>query len=39
MLEKEGCGSKKNLKFEIQLTLDPKPIHLVVILVVKMAEL
>jgi len=26
MLEKEGCGSKKNLKFEIQLTLDPKPI-------------
>ena len=26
MLEKEGCGSKKNLKFEEQLTLDPKPI-------------
>ena len=26
MPEKEGCGSKKNLKFEIKLTLDPKPI-------------
>jgi len=26
ILEQERCGSRKNLKFEEQLTLDPKPI-------------